>query len=54
MVHGERKAINAFLQSYYGYDSQNLGSVALVLSAIPLVTASVFACAMAKLNFQRR
>ena len=54
MVHGEHKAINAFIQSYFGYYYDNLDYVAIVLLAIPLVTAFAFACAIAKLNFERR
>ncbi|KAJ7974462.1 Pleiotropic drug resistance ABC transporter [Quillaja saponaria] len=53
-VYGERKAINAFLHSYYGYNHDDLGFVAVVLLAYPLIFASAFAYAMEKLNFQRR
>ncbi|KAF3444741.1 hypothetical protein FNV43_RR14434 [Rhamnella rubrinervis] len=53
-IHGERKAIDAFLQSYYGYDHDDLGVVAFVLLAYPLVFAFSFSCATAKLNFQKR
>lgn len=54
-IFGEQKAINAFLQSYYGYHNHHLlGVVALVISAFPLVFATGFAYAIAKLNFQRR
>lgn len=54
IVDGERKAINAFIQSYFGYYYDHLDYVAIVLFAIPLVTAFAFACAIAKLNFERR
>jgi len=54
IVFGEQKAINAFLQSYYGYHHHLLGVIASVLVAVPLVFATGFAYAIAKLNFQRR
>lgn len=54
VVFGERKATNAFLQSYFGYHRDDTSVVALVLIAFPFVFASVFAYSMAKLNFQRR
>ncbi|KAK4559504.1 hypothetical protein RGQ29_008643 [Quercus rubra] len=54
MIYGESTAINAFVQSYYGYKYDELVIVAVVLLAFPLVTAFAFAYAMAKLNFQRR
>ncbi|KAJ7970940.1 Pleiotropic drug resistance transporter [Quillaja saponaria] len=53
-VYGEHKAINAFLQSYYGYNHDDLGFVAVILLAYPLVFTSAFAYGIAKLNFQRR
>jgi hypothetical protein len=54
IVFGEQKAINAFLESYYGYHHHLLGVIASVLVAVPLVFATGFAYAIAKLNFQRR
>ena len=54
MIYGESTAINAFVQSYYGYKYDELVIVAVVLLAFPLVTAFAFAYAMAKLNFQKR
>ena len=54
MIYGERTAINASIQSFYGYKYDELVIVAVVLLAFPLVTAFAFAYAMAKLNFQRR
>ncbi|KAF7135655.1 hypothetical protein RHSIM_Rhsim08G0079000 [Rhododendron simsii] len=51
---GEQKALNAFLESYYGYHLHHLGVAALVLFAFPLFFATCFAYAIAKLNFQRR
>ncbi|KAK4559505.1 hypothetical protein RGQ29_008644 [Quercus rubra] len=54
VIYGERTAINAFIQSFYGYKYDELVIVAVVLLAFPLVTAFAFAYATAKLNFQRR
>ncbi|KAH7833611.1 hypothetical protein Vadar_008066 [Vaccinium darrowii] len=54
IVFGEQKAINAFLKGYYGYHHHLLGVVASVLVAFPLIFATGFAYAIAKLNFQRR
>ncbi|XP_048433500.1 pleiotropic drug resistance protein 3-like isoform X1 [Pyrus x bretschneideri] len=54
VVRGEQKAIGAFLESIYGYNYNDLGVVAAVLFAFPLVFALVFAGATEKLNFQRR
>ncbi|KAK9035696.1 hypothetical protein V6N11_077729 [Hibiscus sabdariffa] len=51
---GEQKALNAFLDSQYGYKHQDLPIIAIVLLAYPLVFASVFAYGIAKLNYQRR
>ncbi|KAI8541803.1 hypothetical protein RHMOL_Rhmol08G0090300 [Rhododendron molle] len=51
---GRQKTLNAFLESYYGYHLHHLGVAALVLFAFPLVFATCFAYAIAKLNFQRR
>ncbi|KAJ4823985.1 hypothetical protein Tsubulata_051044, partial [Turnera subulata] len=50
---GERKAINAFLKSYFGYHQGELGVVAVVLLVFPLLFAVSFAIAIAKLNFQK-
>lgn len=54
IIDGERKAIDSFLQSYYGYHYDDLKFVALVLLAYPLFFAFAFAYATAKLNFQKR
>ncbi|KAL6287923.1 hypothetical protein ACE6H2_012313 [Prunus campanulata] len=54
VVHGEQRTISAFLGSIYGYNYDDLGVVAIVLLAYPLVFALVFACATEKINFQRR
>ncbi|XP_017629873.2 pleiotropic drug resistance protein 3-like isoform X2 [Gossypium arboreum] len=51
---GEKKALNAFLDSQYGYKYQDLPIIAIVLLTFPLVFASVFAYGIAKLNYQRR
>lgn len=53
IVFGERKAIDAFLQSYYGYEYDDLRVVALVLLAFVLVFAFGFSYATTKLNFQK-
>ncbi|TYI55095.1 hypothetical protein E1A91_D11G116800v1 [Gossypium mustelinum] len=54
VVFGEKKALNSFLDSQYGYKYQDLPIIAIVLLAFPLVFASVFAYGIAKLNYQRR
>ncbi|OVA07250.1 ABC transporter-like [Macleaya cordata] len=54
MVLGEPKALDSFLQDYYGYNHDDLGVMAAVLHAIPFVFASLFGFFIAKLNFQRR
>ncbi|XP_039012083.1 pleiotropic drug resistance protein 3-like [Hibiscus syriacus] len=51
---GERKALDAFLNSQYGYKHKDLPIIAIVLLAFPLVFASVFTFGIAKLNYQRR
>lgn len=53
-MHEEHKAVNAFLESYYGYRQDDLVIVGIVLIVFPLFTATAFAFAMAKLNFQKR
>lgn len=53
-VLGEKKATNAFLESYYGYRSGDTCLVAIVLAAFPFAFASLFIYFSAKLNFQRR
>ncbi|CAN6702599.1 unnamed protein product [Malus baccata var. baccata] len=54
VVRGEQKSIGAFLESIYGYNYNDLGVVAAVLFAFPLVFALAFAGATEKLYFQRR
>ncbi|XP_059640099.1 pleiotropic drug resistance protein 3-like isoform X2 [Cornus florida] len=51
---GERKAINSFLQDYFGYYQDRLGVVTVILTIFPLLFASLFAYSVGKLNFQRR
>ncbi|XP_048137645.1 pleiotropic drug resistance protein 3-like [Rhodamnia argentea] len=53
-VHGQQSTISAFLESYFGYHYDQLYVVAIVLLAFPLIFTSIFACAIAKVNFQRR
>ncbi|KAK3022678.1 hypothetical protein RJ639_047594 [Escallonia herrerae] len=54
IVFGERKAINSFLQSYFGFRRDFQGVVAFLLISFPLVSVFCFTYSMAKLNFQRR
>ncbi|KAG4119906.1 hypothetical protein ERO13_D11G108000v2 [Gossypium hirsutum] len=54
MAFGEKKALNTFLDSQYGYKHRDLPIIAVVLLAFPLVFASVFTYGIAKLNYQRR
>lgn len=54
IVYGERQAINVFLESHYGYRYTDLPVVAIVLLAFPLFFAFAFACAISKLNLQKR
>lgn len=53
-VFGETKTISAFLQDYFGFHHDELYASAIVLLAFPFVFASLFACAIGHLNFQRR
>ncbi|XP_039114168.1 ABC transporter G family member 41-like [Dioscorea cayenensis subsp. rotundata] len=53
-VFGETKTVALFLQHYFGYHLDQLGLVALLLLVFPLMFASLFACFIEKLNFQRR
>ncbi|KAL5725550.1 drug-responsive transcription factor pdr3 [Ranunculus cassubicifolius] len=54
LAFGEEKTIRSFLQDYFGYDHHDLGVVAVVLLGFPLLFASLFTFAIAKLNFQKR
>ena len=54
MVYGEKKSISDFLENYYGYHYDDLGVIAIVLLAYPLVFVCAFALATEKLNFQKR
>ncbi|XP_039163716.1 pleiotropic drug resistance protein 3 [Eucalyptus grandis] len=53
-VDGQQTTISAFLENYYGYRYDQLYVVAIMLLAFPLIFTCIFACAIAKLNFQRR
>lgn len=53
-INGEHTTIGGYLESYYGYNYDELGAVSAVLMVIPLVFAVIFTLAIAKLNFQRR
>lgn len=53
MVYGEQKAINTFLENYYGYHYDDVGVVAIVFLAYSLIFARAFALATEKLNFQK-
>ncbi|XP_039160267.1 pleiotropic drug resistance protein 3-like [Eucalyptus grandis] len=53
-VYGQQTMISAFLENYYGYHYDQLYIVAIMLLAFPLIFTCIFACAIAKLNFQRR
>ena len=54
MIFGELKSVGSFLQEFYGFRHDQLGLVAVMLIAFPIVYASLFALCIAKLNFQRR
>ncbi|KAJ0966924.1 hypothetical protein J5N97_023841 [Dioscorea zingiberensis] len=53
-VFGETKSVANFLKDYFGFHHDQLGVVAIVLMAFPLLFASLFAYFIGKLNFQRR
>ncbi|KAL3714536.1 hypothetical protein ACJRO7_006451 [Eucalyptus globulus] len=53
-VYGQQTTISAFLESYFGYQYNQLYIVAIVLLAFPLIFTSIFACAIARVNFQNR
>ncbi|XP_058076795.1 pleiotropic drug resistance protein 3-like isoform X2 [Magnolia sinica] len=50
----EIKAVDSFLESYLGFYHDSLGIMAIVLAALPVAFAFLFAHRIAKLNFQRR
>ncbi|CAL9110514.1 unnamed protein product, partial [Musa textilis] len=54
MVFEETKSIASFLEDYFGFHHNLLGLVAVVLLALPLIYASLFAYFIGKLNFQTR
>ncbi|RWR96557.1 pleiotropic drug resistance protein 3-like protein isoform X1 [Cinnamomum micranthum f. kanehirae] len=51
---GEHKGVNVFIKEYFGFQHDRLPLVAAMLVALPLLYATLFAIAMAKLNFQKR
>ncbi|KAK9991985.1 hypothetical protein SO802_026970 [Lithocarpus litseifolius] len=54
LIFGELKTVSSFLEDYYGFQHDQLGLVAFVLIAYPIIYASLFAYCIGKLNFQRR
>ncbi|XP_049933597.1 pleiotropic drug resistance protein 3-like isoform X2 [Nymphaea colorata] len=53
-VFGKWQSISSFLKDYFGFQQDQLGAVAAVLLAYPVVFAVLFTYFMSKLNFQRR
>ncbi|ESR41526.1 hypothetical protein CICLE_v10013578mg [Citrus x clementina] len=49
----EKKTIAAFLEAYFGFNFDDLPSVAVVLAIFPLLLASLFAFCVGPLNFQQ-
>ncbi|GKD41486.1 pleiotropic drug resistance protein 3-like protein isoform X2, partial [Tanacetum coccineum] len=54
LVFGETRSVEAFLREYFGYHHEHLPLVFVLLALYPIGFASLFACCIAKLNFQRR
>ncbi|XP_050239632.1 pleiotropic drug resistance protein 3-like isoform X3 [Quercus robur] len=54
LIFGELKTVGSFLEDYYGFRPDQLGLVAFVLIAYPIIYASLLAYCIGKLNFQRR
>ncbi|KAF9592637.1 hypothetical protein IFM89_016294 [Coptis chinensis] len=54
LVFGEKKTVATFLEDYFGFHHDRLGIVAVVLTAVPIAFAVLFAYCIGKLNFQRR
>ncbi|KAF3958942.1 hypothetical protein CMV_016199 [Castanea mollissima] len=54
LIFGELKTVGSFLEDYYGFQHDQLGLVAFVLIAYPIIYASLFAYCIGKLSFQRR
>ncbi|KAF3790908.1 Pleiotropic drug resistance protein 3 [Nymphaea thermarum] len=53
-VFGKWQSISSFLKDYFGFQHDQLGAVAAVLLAYPVVFAVLFTYCISKLNFQRR
>ncbi|KAJ6410935.1 hypothetical protein OIU84_007650 [Salix udensis] len=53
-VFGHTRALSAFVEDYFGYHHSFLSVVGVVLIIFPIVTASLFAYFIGRLNFQRR
>lgn len=54
IVFGEHKTVAAFLRDYYGFHHDHLPIVGIVMILYPIVFAFIFACAIGRLNFQKR
>ncbi|PWA80245.1 pleiotropic drug resistance protein 3 [Artemisia annua] len=54
LVFGENKSVEIFLREYFGYHHEQLPLAFVLLALYPIIFASLFACCIAKLNFQRR
>uniref|UniRef100_A0A6N2LL61 ABC transporter domain-containing protein n=1 Tax=Salix viminalis TaxID=40686 RepID=A0A6N2LL61_SALVM len=52
-VFGDTRALSAFVEDYFGYHHSFLSVVGVVLIIFPIVTASLFAYFIGRLNFQR-
>jgi hypothetical protein len=53
-VFGEARALSDFIEDYFGFHHSFLSVVGVVLVIFPIVTASLFAYFIGRLNFQRR
>ncbi|MCL7023992.1 hypothetical protein MKW94_021890 [Papaver nudicaule] len=54
LVFGETKTVSDFLRDYFGFHHNHLPLVAVLLLAYPVLSASLFAYCIQKMNFQRR
>eukprot|EP00253_Pinus_taeda_P031794 PITA_31794 len=54
MADGEMQKVNKFLSSYFGYNHDFLGPVAVATVTIALLFAAIFALSIRTLNFQKR
>lgn len=54
LVFGKSQSVSSFLKDYFGFQRDQLGAVAAVLLAYPVVLAVLFTYCISKLNFQRR